>query len=66
MAISAYERAHYLVTRGYYPADTDINQLASEIEASLLRIKREKREMTQIVNDINTVYIDKTKPTEDA
>lgn len=53
--VSAAEKAEYLISKGYYPIDTDINELISLIES-----KSNIKETKKHINDISTVYIDKT------
>jgi hypothetical protein len=54
----ALERAMYLISRGYVPADTNVEELAEQIQTTLE--KNSDNPQKQVTNDINTVYIDRT------
>lgn len=57
--ISARERAEYLIERGYSVAPID--ELIRLIEANDKKLAEGKIKPRQVTNDVNTVYIDKTK-----
>lgn len=56
--VSAFDKALYLLERGYInqPDEIDVMELVEEI-----KIKTNKAEPKKITNDLDGLYIDKTK-----